>query len=70
MSSLIKMGTWTIVDLPPSQKPIGCMWRFKTKQNSDGTVERLKARLVARGDAQVYGINYTETFSPVIPRCG
>ena len=63
--SLIENDTWDLVELPPDQKSIGCKWIFKVKHTSDGTVERFKGRLVAKGYAQEYGIDYEETFAPV-----
>ncbi|PKU87366.1 Retrovirus-related Pol polyprotein from transposon TNT 1-94 [Dendrobium catenatum] len=63
--ALIKQGTWLLVP-PPADKPIlGSKWTFKTKLYPNGQVERYKARLVAQGCAQEFGINFTETFSPV-----
>ncbi|KAK2999074.1 hypothetical protein RJ639_024033 [Escallonia herrerae] len=58
-------GTWTIEDIPPGKKPIGSKWVYKIKFNSDGSIERYKARVVVRGDTQVEGLDYTETFAPV-----
>lgn len=58
--------TWSLVDAPPNKKVIGCKWVFKIKRNSDGSIARYKARLVAHGFHQQADIDYTETFSPVV----
>lgn len=59
-------NTWTVVSLPPRHNVVGCKWVFTIKFNPDGTVERYKGRLVAKGYTQQEGIDYNETFSPVI----
>ncbi|CAL9003048.1 unnamed protein product [Prunus brigantina] len=66
INALLKNNTWTLV--PPSsfQNLVGCKWVFRVKHNSYGTIERHKVRLVAKGFHQQPGINYTDTFSPVI----
>lgn len=58
-------GTWVITDLPQGKKAIDCKWLYKTKCNKDGTIERLKARLVILGCRQRFGTDYKETSAPV-----
>lgn len=58
--------TWDIIELPPDKVAIGCKWVYRTKFNSDGTVERYKARLVILGNHQEEGVDYKETFDLVI----
>ena len=60
-----KKKTWELVDRTLSRKIIGVRWVFRTKLNLDGSVNKYKARLVVRGYAQVFGIDYLETFAPV-----
>lgn len=64
--ALVKQGTWTLVPPPSHGNVIGCQWIYKIKHNSDGSVARYKARLVANGIQQSEGMDYNETFSPVI----
>ena len=58
-------GTWDLVPLPTRKKAISCRWVFAVKFNPDRFVARLKAYLVAKGYAQTYGVNYSNTFSHV-----
>ena len=63
--SLISNQTWELVPPPSNKNIVGNRWVFKVKRNSDGTVDRFKARLVAQGYSQSEGIDYDEVFSPV-----
>jgi len=63
---LVASKTWELVKFPDGRRPITARWIFKVKQKADGTIDRYKARLVVRGFSQKPGIDYTETFSPVV----
>jgi hypothetical protein len=64
--SLRERGTWTVVDRPKDKPVIKGKWVFKRKLNQKGKIERYKARWVARGFTQRYGIDYTETYAGVV----
>jgi hypothetical protein len=65
LAALDRMGTWDIVPLLSHVVPITCKWVFKVKTKYDGSIERYKARLVARGFQQTQGRDYNDTFTPV-----
>jgi hypothetical protein len=65
LAALERTGTWDIVPLPSHVVPITCKWVFKVKIKSYGSIERYKARLVARGFQQTQGLDYDETFAHV-----
>ena len=66
MQALIENNTWSLVPRVEGKQPIGCKWIYKIKRNVDGSIARYKARIVAKGYAKKYGIDYEETFSPVV----
>ena len=65
IDSLHRNNTWELVPLPPGRKPIQSRWVYRLKMNADGSINRFKARHVAKGYTQKEGIDYDETFAPV-----
>lgn len=64
--ALQQTQTWSLVPPHPSQNVIGCKWLFRVKHKADGSVDRFKARQVAKGFHQQEGIDFADTFSPVV----
>jgi hypothetical protein len=60
------MGTWELVKRPVDKPVIKNKWVFDVKTNEIGEIIRYKARLVAKGFTQTYGVDYNETFAPVL----
>lgn len=66
MESLAANNTWFLTELPPGKKAIKSKWVYKTKVNANGEEVCQKARLVVKGCSQQKGIDYDETFAPVV----
>ncbi|CAJ2651803.1 unnamed protein product [Trifolium pratense] len=65
MKMIEKNQTWQLVDKPENQKIIGVKWVYRTKLNPDGSINKLKARLVVKGYFQQHGVDFSDTFAPV-----
>ncbi|XP_042965972.1 uncharacterized mitochondrial protein AtMg00810-like [Carya illinoinensis] len=65
-AALVHNQTWTLVPPISQTNILSCRWVFRTKTHVDGSFERRKARLVAKGYHQQFGVDYLDTFSPVV----
>ena len=66
IQTLEEMDAWEVVDRPPDANIVGGTWAFKLKRYPDGQVKKFKARFCARGDQQKEGIDFFETYAPVV----
>ncbi|XP_026475603.1 uncharacterized protein LOC113380660 [Ctenocephalides felis] len=65
LKSFEENKAWELVNMPENCSIVDCKWVFKRKVDTENQV-RYRARLVARGFTQQYGVDYDETFSPVV----
>lgn len=66
MRSLREKRTWELSELPKDGRIVGCKWVFKRKLNPETEAAQFKARLVAQGFTQKFGVDYDEVFAPVV----
>jgi transposase InsO family protein len=66
IDSIMENRTWTLCDLPPRKNCITVKWVFKIKLDGNNKIERYKCRIVARGFSQIAGLDFEETFAPVV----
>ncbi|MBW0471930.1 hypothetical protein O181_011645 [Austropuccinia psidii MF-1] len=64
LNQMATREVWDVVDKMPGMKTIGHRWVFDLKRNGDGSIEKFKSRLVARGDKQRPGVDCAETYAP------
>ena len=53
IQTLLERGTWELTELPPGEKTVGVKWVFKIKTNVDGSLDKFKTRLIAKGFTQI-----------------
>ena len=63
--SIVRNNVWDVVPRPEDKSVVSSRWLYKVKQATYGSVEKHKARFVAHGFSQIYGIDYNETFAHV-----
>jgi len=66
LNQLHKMGTWVLVNPPKERTPVSNKWVLTKKYDKEGNLLKFKARLVAKGYSQMPGMDYTDTFAPVV----
>lgn len=69
LQTSVETRTFLVVSQPEGKQPIGCRWVYRIKHNADGTIDRYRARLVAKGYTQQEDVDYIDTFSPSSQAC-
>ena len=64
-SSIMQNDVWEVVPKPTDREVVGSHWIYKIKHDANGSIEKYKARFVAKGFSQEEGIDYKETFAPM-----
>ncbi|KAH9135158.1 hypothetical protein AeRB84_019310 [Aphanomyces euteiches] len=64
--AMLHNSVWELVPLPADRKALKCKWVWKAKYNADGSLERFKARLCLKGYLQIAGVDFTDTYAPVL----
>ena len=64
-SSIMTNDVWEVVPRPQERSVVGSRWIYKDKYVADSSIEKFKARFMAKGYAQKEGIDYEETFTPI-----
>ena len=66
IETLEKIGAWDVVDQPEGANAVDSTWAFEIKCYPDGLIKKFKARFCVRGDQQVHGVDFFETYAPVV----
>jgi hypothetical protein len=66
IETLEKIDAWDVVERTPEMNVLPSTWAFKCKRYPDGLIKKFKARFCARGDRQIEGVDFFETYAPVV----
>jgi hypothetical protein len=69
ISMIQKNYTWELVNRPLDKNIIGVKWMFRTKLNTDSSFNKHKVRLIVKGYAQIFGVDYSDTFHTIVCCC-